>query len=148
MARPGRIVGLGKKDGAPTKLTPEKINHIEMLAGIGLTIKQICLVTDIAESTLHLNNHANRELHGALERGKAKAQGTIGKALFKKAEAGDVNAIRWWEMTRANRREKVDVESNNTTTITAMTPSERSKRIQELEMKRLEVETEAKYEED
>ena len=142
MVRPGRVVGPGKKDGAPTKLTPEKINQIELLAGIGLTLRQICMVVDISENTLHTNNRINRQLSAALERGKAKAQGTIGKALFKKAEAGDVNAIRWWEMTRAGRREKVDVESNNTTTITAMTPSERKKRIQELEMKRLETQNE------
>lgn len=138
MARPGRPVRPGKKDGRPTKFTPEVIARIEMLAGVGLTIKQICLMVDVSDRQLQENVKLREELSSALERGKAKAQGNVGKSLYERAVKGDVNAIRWYEMTRCGRREKVDVESNNVNehNVTTVTPEQRKRRIKELEAKR------------
>lgn len=42
----------------------------------------------------------------ALETGRAVAEAQVGKALYHKALAGDITAIRWWETTRAGRSER------------------------------------------
>ena len=50
-----------------------------------------------------------RRRNCGLAKGKAVAEARVAEALFVKAVAGDIGAIRWWEMTRANRSEKSHV---------------------------------------
>lgn len=97
------------KPGRPEfKLDGKALESIESLSGIGLTISQIAAVLGCSERTLFRHKGSEEAVSSAFERGKAKAQGLVGKALFKKAQAGDVAAIKWWEMTRAGRSEKVE----------------------------------------
>jgi hypothetical protein len=82
------------------------IRQAEELAGYGLSLQQIAAVLGLGERTLHTKKGENPALAAALERGRAKAAGIIGKALFLRAKDGDVAAIRWWEMTRQGRSER------------------------------------------
>jgi hypothetical protein len=102
-----------KKRSKPTKpvpyeiaITPDMIRQAEELAGYGLTSAQIASVLGMAERTLRQKKADSEEFDAALTRGRAKAAGVVGKALFLKAKEGDVAAIRWWEMTRQGRSEK------------------------------------------
>lgn len=102
-----------KKRSKPTKpvpreitVTPAMLRQAEELAGYGLTNAQIASVLGMAERTMRQKKADSEELDAALTRGRAKAAGVIGKALFLKAKEGDVAAIRWWEMTRQGRSEK------------------------------------------
>lgn len=97
------------------ELTPENIKQIEALAGYGLTEAAIAHAMGMAPGTFRRrkNGHGEvlrDEIKDALARGKAIASATVGKALFQRAQGGDVSAIRWWEMTRDNRSEKQRVE--------------------------------------
>ena len=99
------------KGGRPRfELTEKVIAQIEQLAGYGLTLSQIAAVIGVSESTLRNKKKDEAAVFAALERGRAKAQGVVGSALFNRAKAGDVAAIRWWEMTRAGRSEKQAIE--------------------------------------
>jgi len=83
--------------------TDRDIGQIETLAGYGLSLPQIAAVMGISKQEF-MTRRNEPLVNRALEAGKAKAQGVVGKALYLRAKEGDVNAIRWWEMTRAKRR--------------------------------------------
>jgi len=88
------------------ELTDDHIRQIEQLAGVGLTLPKIAAIIGISEGTLRGRKRQEKRVFDALERGKAKAEGVIGRSLFERAREGDVAAIRWWEMTRAGRTEE------------------------------------------
>ena len=94
-------------------LTPEQIGQIEALAGYGLTQPQIAAVLDFSGRTLARHKTEEPQVVAALERGRAVAQGNVGKALYTRATGGDVAAIRWYEMTRAGRTEKQRIDLTN-----------------------------------
>ena len=82
------------------------------------------------------NRKREHRIDEALERGRALAQEAIAEALFKKALEGDVQAIKWWEMTRAGRSGKAQIETEHThyvVEIPAQIPSgdEWKKRVEE-----------------
>lgn len=86
------------------------LRQAEELAGYGLSIPQIAAVLGFSERTLHTRKSENEALAAALARGKAKAAAIVGKALFGRAKDGDISAIRWWEMTREGRSERVQAQ--------------------------------------
>lgn len=92
-------------------VTDEMLRQTEELAGYGLSAAQIAAVLGISETTFHARKQDSAAFSEALERGKAKAAGIVGKALFLRAKDGDVAAIRWWEMTRQGRSEKTQTEA-------------------------------------
>ena len=90
--------------GRPRKeLTEDNYRQIETLAGYGLSLPQIAAVMGLSEQEFRTRRHETK-VNSALQSGIAKAQGIVGKALFLRAQDGDIAAIRWWEMTRAKRR--------------------------------------------
>ena len=96
--------------------TERDIGQIETLAGYGLSMPQIAAVMGISED--EFKTRRNEPLVStALEAGRAKAQGVVGKALYLRAKDGDVAAIRWWEMTRAKRK-ATQAEGDDGTTAT------------------------------
>lgn len=88
------------------EITDEQLRQAELLAGYGLTQKQIGDVLGIAERTLRAKKNEPRVL-AALEKGKAVAQHKVGKSIFERALHGDMTAAIWWEKTRAGRSERV-----------------------------------------
>lgn len=92
-------------------VTDEMLRQTEELAGYGLSAAQIAAVLGISETTFHARKQDSAAFSEALERGKAKAAGIVGKALFLRAKDGDVAAIRWWEMTRQGRSERQQTEA-------------------------------------
>ncbi len=97
--------------------TDRDIGQIETLAGYGLSLPQIAAVMGVSEREFTTRRNEPR-INAALEAGKAKAQGVVGKALYLRAKDGDVNAIRWWEMTRAKRRAMQPEGDDGTTAVT------------------------------
>jgi hypothetical protein len=95
-----------KRTTQAVPVTDEMVRQAEELAGYGLSAVQIASVLGISEGTFHARKHDSDAFSEALERGRAKAAGIIGKALFLRAKDGDVAAIRWWEMTRQGRSER------------------------------------------
>jgi hypothetical protein len=85
------------------ELTAKDIQQIETLSGYGLTLEQCAAVLDIHEQTLQKRRAEDPEIDQAIARGRGRAQGAIGQSLYQRAQGGDVQAIKWWEATRAGR---------------------------------------------
>ena len=107
-------------------ITDEMLGKIEMMAGWGLARAQIAAVLGFSEASLVKKKMDEERVFNALEAGKAKAQGRVGKSLFERAVEGDVAAIRWYEMTRAGRtaeaRLQQTIEANVTQAVTVYLP--------------------------
>ena len=108
----------------PTKAMRELV-QIHTMAGT--TQGMIADILEIDDKTLR--KHYRKELDHA----KAKANATIGGALFNKAKAGDTAAMIFWMKTQArwSERTEMDVTSNGETikptTIQVMAPDDNSK---------------------
>lgn len=105
--------------------TDRDIGQIETLAGYGLSLPQIAAVMMISEQEF-MTRRNEPLVNRALEAGKAKAQGVVGKALYLRAKDGDIAAIRWWEMTRAKRKATQPEGDDGTTALKTVIKVERS----------------------
>lgn len=93
----------GRPPGPAVVLTGEMLDRAEKMAGYGMTAAQIASVLGFSERTLFRRMNDDERFAAALEAGRAKAAESVGRALFHKATDGDVNAIKWYEMTRLGR---------------------------------------------
>jgi hypothetical protein len=97
------------KSGRPRKvITAEHLRQIEVLAGYGLPEHKIARAIGVSPDTFWRNKKVRPEILVALERGSAVEDAKVARALVKKAESGNVPAIRWFEMTRCGRRAASD----------------------------------------
>jgi hypothetical protein len=135
-----------EKGGQPLKIGPNEIKEIERLAGLGQPLRWIATHLGCSEKTIHDNAKLREEVSSAIERGRAAASSQIGNSLFNKAMAGDVNAIRWYEMTRTGRAIRVQNEisgdPNNPIQheVVHMSEEQRRARIEALEVERAKLE--------
>jgi DNA-binding XRE family transcriptional regulator len=90
----------GRKQHAPTDAQRQLV---QLHATVGTTQDMIARVIGIDKKTLRL--HYRDELDLSM----AKANATIGGALFNKAKAGDTTSMTFWLKTRARWRETSDV---------------------------------------
>lgn len=103
------------------QITQEMLRQAEELAGYGMTQEQIAAVLGISDRSLRRRKQDNDEFLAAMRRGKAKASAEVGRALYRRAKDGDIPAIRWWEMTRDGRSERVSSENRHEVTYDAET---------------------------
>ena len=105
------------------EITDKMFGQIETLAGYGLTLAQIGAVIGVSESLLMKKRVDEDRINTALDAGRAKAQGRVGKSLFERAVDGDVAAIRWYEMTRAGRTAEARLQQSvEAKVVVAMAP--------------------------
>lgn len=95
----------------PTKYTRDTV---QMHALVGTPQEDIARVLGIDSKTLR------KWYREELDTAKARANATIGGALFNKAKAGDTTAMIFWMKTQAGWREKHDV--NHSSEDGSMTP--------------------------
>lgn len=90
-----------KKTGRPLKPLPATLEQIEALAGMGLTIEEMCRYLGVTKKTLYKRKSEYPELEEAIERGRIRADTQVTRALFKRAtEANDTTAMIWWQKNR------------------------------------------------
>jgi len=126
---PPEVVTPGKAGRPRVELSPEDYRQAETLAGYGLTNPKIAEVLGVAPRTMAERIRDDEEFAACLLRGRARAEAHVGEALFVLATGKfrlakvitaegkeateriytvrpDIQAIRWWEMTRAGRAER------------------------------------------
>lgn len=96
----------------PTRATRELVQLHTM---VGTTQETIASIIGIDPKTLRKHYRAE------LDQSKAKANATIGGALFNKAKSGDTAAMIFWMKTQAGWRETQDL--NHTSEDGSMTPT-------------------------
>ena len=101
-----------KPPHTPTEATRQTVQLHTM---VGTIQTDIARVLDIDEKTLR------KYYRDELDLAKAKANATIGGALFNKAKGGDVTAMIFWLKTQAGFREKTDL--NHISEDGSMTPN-------------------------
>jgi DNA-binding XRE family transcriptional regulator len=103
-----------RKGQAPHIPTEHTRQLVSMYAAVGTTQEHIAKMLGVNFKTLA------KYYRDELDLGMAKANATIGGALFNKAKGGDTTAMIFWMKTRAGWREKQDV--NHTSDDGTMTP--------------------------
>lgn len=96
----------------PTKATRDTVS---MHAMVGTPQEDIARVLGIDAKTLR------KYYRDELDLSTAKANATIGGALFNKAKAGDTSAMMFWLKTKAGFREKSDQETTHSGKIEIIT---------------------------
>ena len=100
-----------KPPHAPTDATRQTVQLHTM---VGTTQADIARVLNIDEKTLR------KYYRDELDLAKAKANATIGGALFNQAKSGDTSAMIFWMKTQAGWRERKDI--NHTSEDGSMSP--------------------------
>lgn len=77
--------------------SPEQIEMMERLAGLGLTVVQICSILGVSHQTLYrrISEDGGDEISETLHRGKAVALSKVAEKAFELALEGDSNMIRY-----------------------------------------------------
>lgn len=88
----------------PTKATRELV---QLHAMVGTDQDQIASILEIDAKTLR--KHYRAELDNSM----AKANATIGGALFNKAKSGDTSAMIFWMKTRARWSERTEIDHSS-----------------------------------
>ncbi len=109
-----RAVGRGRPKGSTkVEIGERELGMIEAMAGCGLTKAQISHILGVHRNTFHEYEQADSEIAERIERGRAAVEYAVSEALVMKALSGDVQAIRWYEMTRTGRSEKQEVKTRH-----------------------------------
>lgn len=87
---------------------------IRRAAGLGLTLVEMASLIGMSDRTLYDRRKQFPEVQEIINLGEAEAGVRVAHALIKKAEQGDMAAIRWYEMTRKNRAEKTETKAETT----------------------------------
>ena len=95
----------GRKPHEPTKATRELV---QLHAMVGTDQEAIADILEVDPKTLR--KHYRKEL----DQSKAKANATIGGALFNKAKAGDTTAMIFWMKTQAGFKERHEIDHTST----------------------------------
>ena len=95
------------------KFSPEMRMALKMAAGYGMRIPQLAAIAGVPVDVFERRLSRDRLLRRALDEGRALAELEVSETLFKKAAAGDINAIKWYEQTRTGRSAKEEVHQHN-----------------------------------
>jgi hypothetical protein len=87
------------------------VSEIERLAGLGLTDEEICSCLGICRRTLVYRKAESALFAQAIKNGKSRANREVANKLYELCMQGNPTAIIWWEKTRANRSDKLQVTS-------------------------------------
>ena len=74
-----------KKIGRPLKPLKASLEQIETLAGLGLTIEEICRFLGVTRRTLYKRKHEDPALNEAIERGRVRADAAVIQSLYSRA---------------------------------------------------------------
>jgi hypothetical protein len=95
---------MSKRDTTPHEPTAERRQIVQLHATVGTRQEVIADILGIDAKTLR------KYYREELDQSKAKANATIGGALFNKAKGGDTAAMIFWMKTNAGWRERQEID--------------------------------------
>ena len=93
--------------------TDKQIKEAETLAARGLTQQEIADYFNVALSTLQLRKKEISEFSDAIARGRSKGTAVVAGALLERAKNGDMDAIKFYLIYMAGRKEIKRVENTD-----------------------------------
>ena len=106
-------------------LTEQGMTLVRKCASLGLPRKHVASLLGMSERTFKDRRDKFPEIEEVYLLGAAEADLAVSSALFRKAKSGDIASIRWFEMTRFNRAERVE-QSGETTSYVVEVPAKQS----------------------
>lgn len=108
-----------KNAGRPRKvLTEEHIRQVKAMAGLGLSLVEICRVLHISHDTIERRKKENEQLLRAWEDGKAEGHAYCANKLRDHIRNGNLNALIFCLRARHKWRDAGDEKAESTQTKT------------------------------
>lgn len=95
------------------ELNEEGYTLVRRAAGLGLPRKSVARLLGMHPDTFCDRREKFPEIEEIYELGKSEADLQVSSALFKRAKGGDIASIRWYEMTRQGRSERVEQKTES-----------------------------------
>lgn len=90
-----------KKTGRKLKPLPATLEQIQTLAGLGMTIEEMCLYLGVTKKTLYKRMKDQPEIGDAVNAGRIKADAQVVKSLYTRAtQHNDTTAMIFWLKNR------------------------------------------------
>jgi transcriptional regulator with XRE-family HTH domain len=95
------------------KFDPEKLELLERMAAVGMTVEQMANILGISHDTLQRYEKNDPEVNACIKRGRDNAIFEIAAVAFQAAKNPDNTADRcFWLKTRARWTEKSEIDMN------------------------------------
>lgn len=107
--QPQKPKKVGNNGGGRKKIKID-LDQVEAHAARGLNLEDIAYCMGFSPRTLHANIKEDAEVAAAIARGRATGQKVIASALFKAAQAGHIEAAKFYLARRCNWVEKTETE--------------------------------------
>lgn len=120
--RAGRPAAGDYCDPETGELTDDGYKLVRRAAGLGLTKHQIAILLGMHVDTFVDRRRKFPEIDRVIELGKSEADLAVSNALYKRATAGDMAAIRWYEMTRTSHAAGVEAPPQEATVYVIQAP--------------------------
>lgn len=102
----GEICQTGDKSVQEIQLSPEQIQQVETMSGLGLRVEDMAAVLGISTRTMHRRLADTSDVAAARARGRAIANMNVSRKAYEMATKGNVHLIKFWLATQADWKEK------------------------------------------
>ena len=96
------------------EINDQGMKLIQTAAGMGLPYIEIAALLGMSERTFFDQREKFPEINEVIKEGEAAAGFKVANSLLRRCDAGDMAAIRWFEMTRKGRGERIEQEVTET----------------------------------
>lgn len=103
-------------DTSTGEINDQGLAIIRRAAGIGIPMREIASLIGMSERTFYDRRKEFPDVQVMIDLGEAESSVRVANALMSRATNGDMAAIRWFEMTRKGRSEKIDQTVDQTST--------------------------------
>lgn len=108
VSKRGRPFAGDFSDPVTGEFNDDGLTIVRRASGMGLTMAETAALLGMNVATFSERRKAFPDIDDVIALGDAEAGVRVASALLRRAEQGDMSAIRWYETTRKGRAEKVE----------------------------------------
>lgn len=97
--------------GRPTVLTPKVVSKLEALLGVGLTVREACLESEISHETYYSRLRSDLQFADKMAKAQSNVNSMAKKIVAGKIISGDVKTAKWW-LERSDKKELEQKQTN------------------------------------